>query len=243
VTLPKVVLITGASRGIGRALSLAFGRAGHFIAVNYYARHHEAESVVAELKAIGTQAELFAADVSDPQQARDMVDAVVRKWGKIDGLINNAGVTRDRSILKMSLDEWRDVIDTNLSGPFYCLQAASHHMNRQKSGFIINIASLLGVHGAAGCANYVAAKAGLIGLTKAAARELGRFNVRVNAVLPGFHPTEMSDKIPSDQQARVRAQHSMGRTTDMQDLSRFVLNLAEMSTVSGQVFNVDSRIL
>ncbi|MBK8574260.1 MAG: SDR family NAD(P)-dependent oxidoreductase [Elusimicrobia bacterium] len=241
--MSKVVLITGASRGIGRALALDLGRAGYCVGVNYRSRRAEAESVVAELRNGGAEADHFPADVSDPLQAKDLVDGVVRKWGKIDGLINNAGVTRDRSIGKMSLEEWRDVIDTNLSGPFYCLQSASHHMRRQKSGFIINIASILGVHGAVGCANYVAAKAGLIGLTKAAARELGRYNICVNAVLPGFHPTEMSEKIPPEQNARVLAQHSLGRSTDIKDLSRFVMNLTDLSTVSGQVFNVDSRIL
>lgn len=239
----RIVLITGASRGIGRALALAFGRAGHVVAVNYRTRRADAESVLAELKGMGGEADLFQADISNPQQANDLVENVVRKWGRIDGLINNAGVSRDRTIGKMSLDEWRDVIDTNLSGPFYCLQAASRHMRKEKNGFIINIASILGARGALGCANYVAAKAGLIGLTKAAAQELGRFNVRVNAVMPGFHLTEMSGKIPSDQIDRVRSHHVLGRSTDMQDLSRFVLNLAETSSVSGQVFNVDSRVL
>lgn len=146
MSLSKVVLITGSSRGIGRALALAFGRGGYSVAVNYRTRRAEAESVVAELTSLGAEADLFLADVSDPPQAQGLVAGVVRKWGKIDGLINNAGVTRDRSIAKMSLDEWRDVIDTNLSGPFYCLQAASHPMVRQKGGFIINIASVLGEH-------------------------------------------------------------------------------------------------
>lgn len=238
----QIVLITGASRGIGRALALSFGRAGHVVAVNYRTRRAEAESVLMELKEMGAEADLFPADISNPLQATELIESVVRKWGRIDGLINNAGVSRDRTIGNMSLDEWREVIDTNLSGPFYCLQAASRHMRREKAGFIINIASILGGRGAVGCANYVAAKAGLIGLTKAAAQELGRFNIRVNAVMPGFHPTEMSDKIPSDQIERVRAQHVLGRSTDVQELARFVLTLAEMSTVSGQVFNVDSRI-
>lgn len=237
------VLITGASRGIGRALALAFGGAGHGVAINYRSRKEEAESVAADLKRRGASADLFPGGVSDPAQAKALVDSVVQKWGRIDGLINNAGIVRDRTLLKMTGEEWREVIDTNLSGPFYCLQAAAHHMARQKSGFIFNIASILASRGGVGCANYVAAKAGLVGLTKAAARELGRFNVRVNAVLPGFHPTEMSENIPAEQKGRVLAQHVLGRSTDLGELSRFVLVLAEMSTVSGQVFNVDSRIL
>ncbi len=240
---PLIVLITGSSRGIGGALALAFGRAGHTVAVNYRTRRAEAESVLAELRRMGAEADLFPADISDPRQANDLVENVVRKWGRIDGLINNAGLSRDRTIGKMSSEEWREVIDTNLSGPFYCLQAASRPMRKEKNGFIINIASILGARGAVGCANYVVAKAGLIGLTKAAAQELGRYNIRVNAVMPGFHPTEMSEKIPSEQLERVRAQYVLGRATDMNDLARFVLTLAEMSTVSGQVFNVDSRVL
>lgn len=240
---PLIVLITGASRGIGRALALAFGKAGHTVAVNYRARRAEAEAVLAELTGMGAEADLFPADVSRPDQANGLIESAVKKWGRLDGLINNAGVTRDRSIGKMSLDDWREVIDTNLSGPFYCLQAASRPMRKEKNGFILNMASILGARGGVGCANYVAAKAGLIGLTKAAARELGRYNIRVNAVMPGFHPTEMSDKIPSDQIDRVKAQHVLGRSTDAQELARFVVTLAETSTVSGQIFNVDSRLL
>ncbi len=243
MTRPLFVLITGASRGIGRALALAFGQAGHTVGINYLSRRDQAESVLAELKGMGASADLFPADVSDPLQAQDLVDRAVRQWGRLDGLINNAGITRDKSIGKMSTNEWRDVIDTNLSGPFYCLQAASRPMRKEKNGFILNIASILGARGAVGCANYVAAKAGLLGLTKAAAHELGRYNIRVNAVLPGFHPTEMSDKIPADQLERVRAQHVLGRSTDPKELARFLLTLSEMTSVSGQIFNVDSRLL
>lgn len=237
------ILITGASRGLGRRLALAFGRAGHSVAVNYRARRGEAESVVGEIQALGGKAEPFLADVSDPHQAQSLVDTVVRKWGRLEGLINNAGMTRDRPIAKMSLKEWRDVIDTNLSGPFYCLQAASRHMIRKKNGFIINVGSIVGVRGGMGCANYAAAKAGLLGLTKAAARELGRYNIRVNGILPGFHLTEMGEQIPAIQREKVVAEHALGRTTAGDDLERFVLSLSEMTTVSGQIFNIDSRVL
>lgn len=237
------ILITGASRGLGRRLALAFGRAGHAVAVNYRARRVEAESVVGEIQSLGGEAEPFLADVSDPRQAQSLVDDVVRKWGRLDGLINNAGVTRDRTIAKMSLDEWRNVIDTNLSGPFYCLQAASRHMTREKNGFIINVGSIVGVRGGVGCVNYAAAKAGLMGLTKAAARELGRYNIRVNGILPGFHLTEMGEQVPAIQREKLLAEHALGRTTAVDDLECFVLALSEMTTVSGQIFNIDSRVL
>jgi NAD(P)-dependent dehydrogenase (short-subunit alcohol dehydrogenase family) len=237
------ILITGASRGLGRRLALAFGRAGHAVAVNYRSRQAEAETVVSEIQGQGGKAEAFQADVSDPPQAQALVDAVVRKWGRLDGLINNAGVTRDRTIAKMSLEEWRDVIDTNLSAPFYCLQSAARHMTRDKGGFILNIGSIVGVKGGVGCANYAAAKAGLMGLTKAAARELGRFNIRVNGILPGFHLTEMGQQIPVAHREKVVSEHALGRTTAVEDLERFVLSLSETLTVSGQIFNIDSRVL
>jgi NAD(P)-dependent dehydrogenase (short-subunit alcohol dehydrogenase family) len=237
------ILITGASRGLGRRLALAFGRAGHSVAVNYRSRRDEAESVVNEIRALGGTAEPFMADVSDPRQAQVLVDSVVQAWGRLEGLVNNAGVTRDRTIAKMSLNEWREVIDTNLSGPFYCLQAASRYMMREKKGFIINVGSIVGLRGGVGCANYAAAKAGLMGLTKAAARELGRYNICVNGILPGFHLTEMGEQIPPAQREKVVAEHALGRTTAVEDVERLVLSLSEMTSVSGQIFNVDSRVL
>lgn len=237
------VLITGANRGIGKELALGFGRAGHSVAVHYRTRRAEAESVREELLGMGVRSAIFAADVGDASEAAGLVDAVVQEWGRLDGLVNNAGITRDRALLSLSASDWRDVLDVNLSGPFWCLQRAARHMSREKAGFILNIASLLGLRGGTGCANYVAAKAGLIGLTKAAARELGRFQVRVNAILPGFHLTEMGQTLTPAQRARVVGDHVLGRTTDANDLVRMALSLAESPTVSGQIFNIDSRVI
>lgn len=235
------VLVTGADRGIGRFLALAFGRAGHTVGVHCRTRRSQAEKVQDELARMGVRADVFQADVADPAEAQALVDDARARWGRLDGLVNNAGVTRDRSLLAMSPAEWREVLDVNLSGVFWCLQAAARHMRREKNGFVINIASILGARGGVGCANYAAAKAGVMALTKSAARELGRFDIRVNAVLPGFHLTEMSEQIPPEQRAKVVAEHALGRTTDPADLGRLVVALAESPTVSGQIFNIDSR--
>src|SRR5262249_23939778 len=152
-----------------------------------------------------------------------------------DVLINNAGVTRDRTILKMTNAEWNDVIDVNLTGAFWCLREAARVMSQQKSGAIINIASILAAKGGFGNANYAAAKDGLIGLTKGAARELGRFHITVNSVLPGFHATDMAAVLNDDQRQRVMAEHVLGRSTRTEDLSRLVLELAQNTSISGQI--------
>lgn len=237
------VLVTGASRGIGEAVAEAFARAGHNVLVNYVSRRAQAEKVVERLKSHGVDADLAAGDVSRSADAKALVDRALKRWGSLDGLVNNAGVTRDRTLLKMTDDEWRQVIDVNLTGAFWCLRAAAGAMAKGEGGFIINVASLLGVRGSVGCANYVASKAGLIGLTKAAARELGRFNIRVNAVLPGFHRTEMGEAAWKAAGPAIQKEHVLGRLPDMEELGRFVVNLSQQLSVSGQVFNFESRVL
>lgn len=143
----------------------------------------------------------------------------------------------------MSEDEWREAIDVNLNGAFWCLKAAGDHMVHRRDGFILNVASIIGLRGGIGCANYAASKAGLIALTKSAAREFGRFNVRVNAILPGFHPTEMNARLDPKYVERLRAEHVLGRLPDMEELCRFVLDLVQQTSVSGQVLPFESRIL
>lgn len=240
----KVALITGASRGIGRELALAFGRAGYAVGVNYHKEKTKAEAVVQEIWELGQkEAEAFECDVRDSLKVRQMIDAIVVRWGRLDVLVNNAGTTRDRTILKMTNGEWNEVIETNLSGAFWGLREAARVMSQQKSGAIINIASLMAVRGGFGNANYAAAKAGLLGLTKGAAKELGRFNIRVNAVLPGFHLTDMAASLTEEQKKQVLSEHVLGHTTQIDDLTRFVLELVQNSSISGQVFTVDSRVL
>lgn len=237
------VLVTGASRGIGRSLALSFGKAGHAVAVNYRGGRAEAERLTGELSGLGVKSVALPADVSDPAEAAAMVDGAVAALGPLDVLVNNAGIARDRTILKMSADEWRDVLDVNLNGAFWCLQAAARHMTKQKRGHIINISSIVGYRAGVGNANYAASKAGLLALTKAAAREFGRFQVCVNAVLPGFHPTEIGRALWEKHRDEILAEHVLGRLVDMDELSSFVVELSRKKSVSGQVFAFESRIL
>src|SRR5690349_9116276 len=240
----KTVLITGASRGIGRALALAFGQAGYAVGVNCHKEKAKAEAVVQEIFEMGNkEADVLVCDVRDSLKVRQMIDAMVVRWGHLDVLVNNAGVTRDRTILKMTNGEWNEVIDTNLSGPFWCLREAARLMSQEKHGRIINIASIMAVKPGFGNANYSASKAGLIALTKAAAQELGRFHITVNAVLPGFHDTDMAAGLPAEHKKKVIEAHATGQSTRVEDLCRVVLELAQNPSVSGQVFNVDSRVV
>jgi 3-oxoacyl-[acyl-carrier protein] reductase len=240
----KTVLITGASRGIGRELALAFGKAGYAVGVNYQKEKIQAEAVVQEIFEAGNkEAEIFACDVRDSLKVHQMMDALVVRWGHLDVLVNNAGVTRDRTILKMTNGEWNEVIDVNLSGSFWCLREAARLMTKEGRGAIINIASLMAIRPGFGNANYAASKAGLIALTKAAAKEFGRFHITVNAVLPGFHETGMASSLPAEHKKKVLEEHVTGRSTRMEDLCRVVLELAQNPSVSGQVYNVDSRVV
>jgi len=243
-TTMKTVLITGASRGIGRELALAFGKAGYAVGVNCHKEKAKAEAVVQEIFEAGNkEAEVFVCDVRDSIKVRQMVDAMVVRWGHLDVLINNAGITRDRTILKMNNGEWNEVIDVNLSGAFWCLREAARLMSKEKRGHIINIASIMAVKPGFGNANYSASKAALIALTKAAANELGRFHITVNALLPGFHETGMAAALPAEHKKKVIEQHVTGQSTRAEDLCRVVLELAQNPSVSGQVFNVDSRVV
>jgi 3-oxoacyl-[acyl-carrier protein] reductase len=240
----KTVLITGASRGIGRELALAFGKAGYGVGVNYHKEKAKAEAVVQEIFEAGNkEAEVFACDVRDSLKVRQMMESVIVRWKHLDVLVNNAGITRDRTILKMTNGEWNDVLDVNLTGPFWCLREAARLMSREKHGAIINIASIMAIKPGFGNANYAAAKAGLVALTKGAARELGRFHITVNAVLPGFHETEMSAGLAPEHKKKIIEEHATGLSTRVEDLARVVLELAQNPSVSGQVFNVDSRVL
>lgn len=241
--MSKVVLVTGASRGIGRQIAVAFGKSGAQVAVHYRQEEAKARSVASAVKEAGGESQIFQADVRDLGQVHRMVDGVLKKWGRLDVLANNAGLARDRTLLEMSENEWREVIDTNLTGTFWCLKSAAIPMARQKDGCIINIGSLIGWRGGFGCANYAASKAGLLALTKSAARELGGFGVRVHAVLPGFHPTDLNTALWEKSSKKIIEEHVLGRLVNIFELSDFVVRLADFRSVSGQIFNFDSRVI
>jgi len=239
----RVVLVTGASRGLGREIAFRFGSAGERVVVNYLASEEAATRVADEIIHAGGEAIIQRADVRSSSEVDAMLHDTVTRWGGVDVLVNNAGITNDGLILRMKEQSWEDVMDTNLTGAFHATRAASKIMSKQAEGHIINISSLVGAQGREGQANYSASKAGLIGLTKACAHELGRFNIKVNAVLPGYIPTEMSGDISSDVRERILRENALHRVSDPREAAEFIYRLSLMNNVSGQVFNLDSRIV
>jgi len=239
----RVVIVTGASRGLGREIALKFGRAGDRVVVNYVSRDQEAAAVVDEILRAGGEAVSCRADVRIPDEVGTMIDETAKRWGALDVLVNNAGITKDRLMLRLPEQDWDSVLDTNLTGAFYCIRAAARIMSGRRKGHIINISSIVGVRGREGQASYAASKAGLIGLTKTAARELGGFNIKVNAVLPGYLPTEMGGRISDAIYERVLQENTLNRVSDPREVAEFIHHLSLMNNVSGQIFNLDSRIL
>jgi 3-oxoacyl-[acyl-carrier protein] reductase len=241
--LERVVIVTGASRGLGREIALQFGASGCRVVVNYREREGDARMVAEDICRRGGDAIAVRADVRRPDEVDPMVDEALRRWGSVDVLVNNAGMTRDALAVSMDEADWDSVMDANLKGPFLCMRAVSRAMMKQRSGHIISIASIAGVRGREGQANYAASKAGLIGLTKAAAKELGRSNIQVNCVLPGYLPTDMGAAAPESVIARVLAETTLRRTSNAAEVAEFIHHLSLMKNVSGQVFNLDSRVL
>jgi 3-oxoacyl-[acyl-carrier protein] reductase len=238
----RVIIVTGASRGLGRTIALRFGNAGARIVVNYLERQQDAIAVADSITEQGGKALALQADVRKGPMVDAMIDEVVKRWGTVDVLVNNAGIIRDGLAVRMSEQEWEDVLSTNLTGPFHGIRSVSRAMMRQRSGHIISLASLTGMRGRAGQANYSAAKAGLIGLTRATAKELGRFNIKANAVLPGYLATEMGSSVSSSVRSRIIEENALGRTSTQNEVAEFIYHLSLMNNVSGQVFNLDSRI-
>ena len=239
----SVVIVTGASRGLGRELVLRFGRSGARVVVNYLLREQDALSVRDEIVRAGGEAVLFKADVRNAREVDAMVEDAMNRWGAVHVMVNNAGVTKDGLLLRTSEQDWDEVIDTNLTGPFNCIRAVSRVMMKQHTGHIVNISSIVGVQGREGQANYSASKAGLIGLTKAAAKELGGFNVKVNAVLPGYIPSDMGKEISGSVRERILRDNALGRVSAPAEVAEFIYRLSLMNNVSGQVFNLDSRVV
>jgi 3-oxoacyl-[acyl-carrier protein] reductase len=237
----KVALVTGASRGIGRAIALHLAEAGADVMVNYAGSEAAAAEVVAQIAALGRKAMKCRADVSSAQEADDLVKQTIEHFGKIDILVNNAGITRDNLIMRMKEEEFDQVIATNLKGVFNCIKAVTRPMMKQRSGRIINISSVVGVLGNPGQANYVAAKAGVIGLTKATARELASRGITVNAVAPGFIETDMTDKLTGETREQMLKSIPLERLGQPEEIAKVVrfLSSNDASYMTGQTIHVD----
>lgn len=241
----KVALVTGASRGIGRAIALELARQGAKVAVNYAGSEAKAKEVVEAIQQMGGEAFAVQADVSNAEAVEQMVKEVLDRFERIDILVNNAGVTRDNLLMRMKEDEWDDVININLKGVFHCTKAVTRPMMKQRYGRIVNIASVVGVMGNAGQANYVAAKAGVIGFTKTAAKELASRNITVNAVAPGFITTDMTDRLSEDVRAEMLKQIPLARFGEPDDIAKVVSFLVSDAAnyMTGQTLHVDGGMV
>lgn len=236
----RVAIVTGASRGIGKSISLALAASGaKIVAVDIDLAATEA--MVAELKALGTEAIAVQGNVTLAADAEKMVQAAVEAFGRVDILVNNAGITRDALLLRMKDEDWDAVLNVNLKGAFLCSRAAAKVMSKQRYGRIINIASVVGQMGNAGQANYCASKAGLMGLTRSNARELARRNITVNAVAPGFIATDMTDALPEKTREELAAQIPLERLGSAEDIAHAVIFLAQEKSgyITGQVLAVN----
>ncbi|RJE86713.1 3-oxoacyl-[acyl-carrier-protein] reductase [Paenibacillus sp. 1011MAR3C5] len=237
----KKALVTGASRGIGRAIAIALAEAGADVAINYSGSEAAAAETASAVEALGRRAIIVKANVGKADEFDTMVKDVIEQLGALDILVNNAGITRDNLIMRMKEEEFDQVIETNLKGVFNGIKAVTRPMMKQRSGRIINISSVVGVLGNPGQANYVAAKAGVIGLTKASARELASRGITVNCVAPGFIQTDMTDKLPEDMKESLSAQIPLARLGDAADIANAVRFLASDAAayMTGQTVHVD----
>jgi 3-oxoacyl-[acyl-carrier protein] reductase len=240
-----VALVTGASRGIGAAIAGGLARAGAKVGVNYLTRRDAAAQVVEAITAAGGEAILVEGDVSQEDSARASVQAVVDRWGRIDILVNNAGITRDRLLLRMTPEDWDQVLAVDLRGAFLCTKYAMSYLVRQRQGRIVNISSVVGISGNPGQANYAAAKAGLIGFTKAVAREVASRNVTVNAVAPGFITTDMVQQLSEETRQQILNRIPMGRFGSPEEVAEVVVFLCSDGAryITGQVLGIDGGLL
>jgi 3-oxoacyl-[acyl-carrier protein] reductase len=245
-TLPlqdQVALVTGASRGIGRAIALALAQEGAKVVVNYSSSSAAAESVVAEIQQQGGEALALQADVSQTEQVDHLVEKTQEKWGKIDILVNNAGITKDNLLIRMKLEDWQAVLALNLTGVFLCTRAVGKLMLKQRRGRIINIASVSGQMGNPGQANYSAAKAGVIGLTKTLAKEFASRGITVNAVAPGFIETDMTHDLKAEEILKLIPLGRFGKPEEVAQMVSFLASNPASAYITGQVFNVDGGMV
>ncbi len=241
----QIVVVTGASRGIGRAVAVRFARDGAAVIVNYRGSEAAAQETAQAVTAAGGEATLVQGDVSSRDDAERLIETAIQQHGRIDVLVNNAGITRDQLLMRMTDDDWDAVLDTNLKGAFYTTRAVLRPMLRKRSGRIINISSVVGLIGNAGQGNYAAAKAGLIGFTKSIAREVASRSITVNAVAPGYIATEMTDAIAETMKAKIIEQVPMGRLGTPEDVAEVVAFLASRaaSYMTGAVLQVDGGMV
>jgi len=238
-----VAVVTGAGRGIGRAIAEELAGGGAKVVVNYRRSREQAQDLVERLVHTGTKAVAVRADVADADQAATLIDKTVTSFGRIDVLVNNAGITVDRTLKNLTIEDWDQVVQVNLNGCFYTVKAALPHFMQQRSGKIINISSFVGQAGNFGQTNYAAAKAGMIGFTKTAALELARYNVTVNAICPGFVETEMVGEVPEQVKETILKRIPLGRLGQPAEIARCVRFLAEDGDyITGQTININGGI-
>ena len=241
----KCAVVTGASRGIGRAIALELASQGAKVVVNYSGSEQKALDVVAEIAENGGEAIAVQANISDNDSVQALMKKALDTYGSLDILVNNAGITRDNLLMRMKEDEWDDVINTNLKGVFLCTKAVTRQMMKQRAGRIINISSIVGVAGNPGQANYVAAKAGVIGLTKTTAQELASRNILVNAIAPGFITTEMTNGLPEELKEAMLKQIPLAKLGQPEDVAKAVAFFASSNAnyITGQTLHIDGGMV
>ncbi len=241
----SVALVTGASRGIGAVIAVRLAQAGAKVGVNYLSSQAPAAAVVDSITASGGEALLLEGDVAQEDAAKSIIKRITDHWGRIDILVNNAGINRDRLLVRMSQDDWDQVLGVDLRGAFLCTRHAMPHLIKQRSGRIVNIASVVGISGNPGQANYAAAKAGLIGFTKSVAREVASRNVTVNALAPGYVTTGMVEQLPEETRQRILSRIPMARFGSAEDVAEAVVFLSSPGAgyITGQVLTIDGGLI
>ncbi len=239
----KKAIVTGGSRGIGKAIALMYAKEGADVLVNYHSNDAAAKETCAQIEALGRRAVAVAADVANYNSAQNMVEECVKQLGGVDIVVNNAGVSKPSMLLKMKEEDWDSIIDIHLKAAFNTTQAAGRHMKEQKSGKIINVISTAGIFGTVGQINYASAKAGIIGFTKSASRELGRYGINVNVICPGITKTEMTGKLQTDEKLKkiYEGRIQLGRFAEPEEIAPAFVFLAsdDASYITGQVLGVD----
>jgi len=240
----KIVLVTGASRGIGNEIALSYGRLKHNVCVNYSSNKEAADLVVTNIKDSGGQAFAYHCDVSNEDSIKNMFKEIDNTFGPIDILINNAGITKDALLLRMNTEDWQNVLDVNLRGSFLCTKYASRYMMKNRYGHIINVSSVVAFIGNIGQTNYIASKSGIIGLTRASALELANFGIRVNAVVPGFIKTDMTEKLFEKAKKDLTDRIALGYIGKPEDISRIVVFLTsgEADYITGQAIHINGGL-